>query len=290
MIKIAPIHIDPDKFLYEYCSLPELPSFLTKLQQMIHSNEVGARKVSKLISTDAPMVAQILKLVNSPYYSIPREITNLNIAVAYLGLNEIYRVAMTLSAVKHLTGKNKIAFNEIWTHSVFTGMVANYLAKKFDPKLNLNELWSAAILHDLGKFVYLKFFPEHYNALWDYSQDQKCLFSEAEKFYDLPSSAYLGTLLCNRWRLTKKVKEVCSEHGFDELIKAEGNPSNDTFIPMVAAANLLTHLITDPLKEDIKEKITQTILKYFNISESKFPFMMTDIIEQKEKAQNLKIF
>jgi HD-like signal output (HDOD) protein len=290
MIKLVPIHINPDKFLYEHCSLPELPSFLTKLQQMIHSNEVGARKVSKLISTDAPMVAQILKLVNSPYYSIPREITNLNIAVAYLGLNEIYRVAMTLSVVKHLTGKNKIAFNEIWFHSVFTGMVANYLAKKFDPKLNLNELWSAAILHDLGKFVYLKFFPEHYQALQDYRLKEKCLFSETEKFYDLPSSAYLVTLLCDRWRLPKKIKEVCAEHGLDVLIKAVENPSKDTFIPIVAAANLLTQLITDPLKEDIKNKITQTTVKYFDITESKFPFLMTDVIELKEKAQQLKIF
>jgi HD-like signal output (HDOD) protein len=290
MTKLKPIHIDPDKFLYEHCSLPELPSFLTKLQQMIHSDEVGARKVAKLVSTDAPMVAQILKLVNSPYYSIPREITNLNIAVTYLGLNEIYRVAMTLSAVKHLTSTNKKAFNEIWFHSVFTGMCANYLAKKFDPKLNLNELWSAAILHDLGKFVYLKFFPEHYQALKDFRLEQKCLFSEAETFYALPSSAYLGTLLCDRWRLPKKVKEVCAEHGLDVLIKEEKNLSRDTFIFVVAAANLLTQLITDPLKEDIKNIITQTILKYLNITVSQFPFLMTDVIELKEKAQNLKIF
>ncbi len=46
----------------------------------------------ELISDEPALVAQILKVVNSSYYSLPREITELRFAIAFLGLNEIYRM------------------------------------------------------------------------------------------------------------------------------------------------------------------------------------------------------
>jgi HD-like signal output (HDOD) protein len=289
MANLTPLHIDEKKFLYEHCSLPELPLVLTKLRQMIQSNEVGARKVAKLISTDASLVAQILKLVNSPYYSIPREISNLNIAVAYLGLNEIYRLAMTLSVVRNLTSKDKQAFKEIWFHSVFTAMCANYLARKFYPKIDLNELWSAAILHDIGKLVYLKFFPEHYKAMRQHSLAEGGLFCDSEKFFEFPSSAYFGTLLCDRWRLPQRVRAVCSTHTFYDFMQIIDHPPKDPFIPVVMISNLLTLMITDPLKPDLSDRITKTVINFLKITATSFPLLMTDVLELKENAQNLKI-
>jgi len=289
MLNLKPIQIDEEKFLYEHCSLPELPSILTKLRQMIQSDEVGTRKVAKLISTDAPLVAQILKLVNSPYYSIPREISNLNIAVAYLGLNEIYRLAMTLSVVKNLASKDKEAFKDIWFHSVFTALCANYLARKFYHKIDLNELWSSAILHDIGKLVYLKFFPEHYKAIREHSIAQGCFFCDSEKFFEFPPSAYLGTLLCDRWRLPQKVKAACSTHTFYDFEQTIDQPPKDSFIPVISMSNLLTLMITDPLKPDLSDIITKTIIKFLKIPETSFPLLMTDVLGLKENARDLKI-
>jgi HD-like signal output (HDOD) protein len=285
MTKLTPIQIDPDKFLYEHSSLPELPSFLNKLQQMIHSSKVSALEVTKLICTDAPMVAQILKVVNSAYFCISREITDLKIAIAYLGLNEINRIALNLSIINLLVDKDKKAFKEIWFHSVFTAICANYLARKFAPKLNFMELWSAAILHDIGKFVYLKFFPEHYQELRNYSLEKGCLFCDAEKFYSLPSSAYLGTLLCDRWRLPQNVKAVCSSHTFYDLLNKKDQDFEETFIPIVALANLLALFIINPLNSDLENRITKTIIQHLDITDSEFDTLRKDMKRLKKEAE-----
>ena len=285
MTRLAPIHIDPEKFLYEHSSLPELPTFLTKLQQMIHSDKVSTREVTNLIRTDAPMVAQILKVVNSAYYSIPREITDLNIAIAYLGLNEINRIALNLSIINLLFDKDQKAFKEIWFNSVCTAICANYLARKFAPKLNFMELWSVAILHDIGKFVYLKFFPEHYQEMRNYSLEKGCLFCDAEKFYSLPSSAYLGTLLCDRWRLPQHVKAVCSSHTFYDLLDNKDQDVKESFIGIVALANLLAVLTTDPVNPNLNDRIVKVIIKHLEITDSEYDALMKDMKKLKKEAE-----
>jgi HD-like signal output (HDOD) protein len=241
--------------------------------------------VTKLISTDAPMVAQILKIVNSAYYSIPREITDLNIAIAYLGLNEINRIALNLSFINLLADKDKKAFKEIWFHSVFTASCANYLARKFAPKLNFMELWSVAILHDIGKFVYLKFFPKHYQEMRTYSLEKGCLFCDAEKFFSLPSSAYLGTLLCDRWRLPQHVKAVCSSHTFYDLLDRKDQDVKESFTGIVALANLLALLTTDPLNPDFKNRITKIIIEHLDITDSELDKLMIDMKRLKKEAE-----
>ena len=57
------------------------------------------------------------------------------------------------------------AFDEIWFHSLNTALCARELTLKYEPLLNAGEVWTSALLHDIGKLVYLKFFPEHYEVL-----------------------------------------------------------------------------------------------------------------------------
>jgi HD-like signal output (HDOD) protein len=256
---------------------------------MLLSDDTGARKVAKFLSVDASLVAQILKVVNSPYFSIPKEIKDVHIAVAYLGLNEIYRIATTLSVVNNLRGRDKEAFSEIWFHSVLTAMTARHLAKKFEPKININELWAATILHDIGKFVYLKFFPEHYKALQKYKIDMGCLFSEAEIHFAFPTSSYLGTLLCDRWRLPKIVKKVCETHTLTDLINKKEQIVEDPFIRMVTIANLITILITEKLNDELKNKITNEIIMDLKMKLTEFPILAADILVLKEDAEKIKL-
>jgi HD-like signal output (HDOD) protein len=168
-------------------------------------------------------------------------------------------------------------------------MSARYIARKFEPKININELWAAAILHDIGKFVYLKFFPKHYKALQKYKIDMGCLFSEAEIHFDFPSSSYLGTLLCDRWRLPKTVKKVCTTHTFYDLANKRELMITDPFIRIVTIANLITLLITEKLNIELKNKIPEEIVRELEISLTEFPLLMADIIALKEDAENIKL-
>ena len=119
MSKLEPIVIDPKTFLYEHCTLPVLPEVLTKVQEVMYSADVSVDKIAKLIVNDPALVAQVLKIVNSAYYSLPIEISEAKIAVAYLGINEVYRIILSISVINTLSANSKREFDNIWFHSFF---------------------------------------------------------------------------------------------------------------------------------------------------------------------------
>ena len=282
---IEPIKIDPKTFLRQHCTLPALPGVVNELQRAIHGGDVDTDKVAELISSDPALLAQALKIVNSAYYGLPREIGDVRFAIAFLGLNEIYRMVLSLSVINTLAIHRKNDLVDFWFHSFYAALCTKYIANKCEPHLSPEELWSAAILHDIGKLVYLKFFPDHYTALKHFSKEQGCLFSEAEKHFSVPSSAFLGTLLCDHWRLPEKIREACEFHSLRDLLAIRENSPSANFRRMICLGNVLAIVSTDELSSTSKQKISAAVQKAVNLTEAEFLTMMGDIYELKTEVE-----
>jgi HD-like signal output (HDOD) protein len=250
-----------------------------KIQNLIEGGDADMASVADLLSGEPSLVAQILKVANSAYYGLSREIANVKYAIAFLGLNEIYRMVLSLSVVNTLAIEEKDELKKFWFHSFYTALSTKYLAKKFEPHLSFEELWSAAILHDIGKLVYLKFFRDHYKALSDFSTDQGCLFSAAEQQFSLPTSALFGKLLSNHWRLPDHVRIACERHSLTDLAKIKENGRMDRFARMICLGNLLTVLSSNELNDDVKQEIAEATRAALSCEEPEFLAIMGDIYE-----------
>lgn len=279
MNNLPPIEIDPDRFLREHCALPALPSVVIKIQKLIEGGDADMGSVADLISGEPSLVAQVLKVANSAYYGLSRDITNVKFAIAFLGLNEIYRMVLSLSVVNTLAIEEKDELNRFWFHSFYTALCTKYLAKKFEPHLSFEELWSAAILHDIGKLVYLKFFPDHFKALTHFTREEGCLFSSAEQHFSLPASAFFGMLLCNHWRLPDHIRSACERHSLTDLTGLDRNEKLGRFQRMICLGNLLTVLSTDELNDNVKQEIAKATKNMLDCEEPEFLAMMGDIYE-----------
>ena len=282
---LKPIKIDPKTFLRHHCTLPALPGVVNELQRTIHGGDVDTDKVAELISSDPALLAQALKIVNSAYYGLPREIGDVRFAIAFLGLNEIYRMVLSLSVINTLAINRKNELDDFWFHSFYAALCTKYLANKYNPHLSFEELWSAAILHDIGKLVYLKFFPDHYTALKDFSKEQGCLFSEAEEHFSLPSSAFLGTLLCDHWRLPEKIRNACEFHSLRDLLSVKENTPSADFLRMICLGNLLAIISTDELTSTNREDMSAAAQSALNLTGGEFLTLMGDIYELRMGAE-----
>ena len=286
MSNLPAIEIDPKTFLYNHCELPYLPEILLEIQKLMSSNDFTANKIANLINNDPAMIAQVLKVANSAYYSFPKEIKDVKFALAYMGTNDIYRIVLSLSVVNTLSAGDKESFNKIWLHSVYTALCARYLSRKYEPLIAAGEIWAAAILHDIGKLVYLKFYPEHFKALLDHSEENGILFSESEKLLKFPKSSYFGVLLSDRWRLPIRIKEACAFYGLLDLSNSQGTSIESSFMRMISASNLLATLMTDQLNEKKAEEITTVIKSTFRLTDEEFLFLAADVNELKLEAEN----
>ena len=279
MTVLPPIEIDPNTFLRQHFTLPALPEVVAQIHNLIHDVDADIQRVAELISSDPGLVAQLLRVVNSAYYALPSQIVKVQYAIVFLGLSEVYRMVLSLSVIDALGIKEKHELKEFWFHSFYAALCTKYLAKKYEPHLSFEELWSAAILHDIGKLVYLKFFPEHYKALRSFCKEHGCLFSEAESHFSLPPTAFLGTLLCGHWRLPDQIRSACESHTLKDLPGIEGDSPSACFRRMICLGNLLTVLCTEELNNATRHEIADATRTALDCTEPQFLTMMGDIYE-----------
>lgn len=277
MPDLPPIEIDPKTFLRDHCALPALPRLLSQIQGLIHSEDVTTGKVEKLVSVDPALVAQILKVVNSAYYALPKRIIKLRYAIDFLGLNEIYRMILSLYVVNTLSIEERGELNRFWHHSYYTALCTKHLSRQFKIRVPPDELWSASILHDVGKLVYLKFFPDHYAAIRNYRDETGCLFSQAEEQFPFPTSGFLGTLLCDHWNLPEKVKVACESHGLVDLRNTTGDSVSARFIRLICQGNLIAVLAAEMLNDETRLEVTDALRDSLACSQEAFESLMEEI-------------
>ncbi|MFO0981298.1 MAG: HDOD domain-containing protein [Planctomycetota bacterium] len=281
---LPPIKIDERTFLKEHFHLAPLPGTLTRILAVINSQNGNAAEVEKLIATDAVMTSTVLKVVNSAYYALAARISNIRYAIAYLGLGEVSRIALALSVIRGVQSADQKELKQFWLHSYLTALTAKRVAKEVR-LYDLDDLYTATLLHDIGTLVYQKFFPQHYQELVRWCAEHGRLLGDAERELGLPSHARLGSLLCDHWHLPAAVKRACEFHELQHLQTLTEPAQARPFDIVVPAANLLAALSADPLSQELKETISHEVRRVTGLDEAKFVMLMGDVYELKLKAE-----
>jgi len=254
------------------------------MQQILDGDQFDIDEAVDLIKSDPALAAQILKMVNSAYYGLPREVGDIKYAVAFLGISEIHRIMLSFAVADAFSSEHKTVLQDLWFHSFHTALCADHLMKKKAAFRHPPDCWSAALMHDVGKLVYLKFFPDHFLALKNYAEKNGCLFSIAELELGWPTSAYLGTLLCDHWRLPLIVRNSCESHSLEMIYESTSDPSNPQVLVVVSVSNLLSTLSRGVLSDRFKEEITTATMKTLNYDRDELADLITVVKDLETDA------
>ncbi len=129
-----------------------LPQVAFRVMEVANDPESGAADLKDVMEGDAALSARVLRCVNSSAYATRTRITNLQQAIAYLGLKQIRNLAMTAS-VSELFKKDEAIGpyrrSELWKHLVSVGICARLIALR--RKLHdFEDAFLAGLLHDVG--------------------------------------------------------------------------------------------------------------------------------------------
>ena len=179
-------------------SLPSLPEVINKINYLMDDDTVSVNYIGNLMTKDISLSAKILKIVNSPYYGFPHRIYNLNHALVLLGSNTLKSIIITSSIFDLM----KDIMKGLWEHSLFCGLTAKYIAKQINNgKQIIDEdlVFSAGLLHDIGKLIIAIKFKDDFNAAIKLAQEEKKVYVEAEKEVLSVSHADVGYYLTKEW-------------------------------------------------------------------------------------------
>jgi putative nucleotidyltransferase with HDIG domain len=136
--------------------LPPFPDIAWKVSHLVKT-AAPMNQIEDVIKYDQAITAKILKLGNSAYYGRQHEIRSLREAILLLGNRRIIQVTLTASACRYFEGRNSSEDRKLWEHSVTSALLSEIVSRRFSGIGSLT-LYTAALLHDIGKTVLNAYF------------------------------------------------------------------------------------------------------------------------------------
>ena len=154
-----------DKINHEDIQLPETPTIISELNKVIDDPLATSDEVAQIVHTSPSLAAMLLKIVNSAYYGFPSKIDRISRAVTIIGTKEISALALGLCVMEAFSDipEELIDMKAFIRHSLVCGMVARILAA-MNKVAETEQMFVAGLLHDVGKLIIFKYYPDHGNA------------------------------------------------------------------------------------------------------------------------------
>jgi HD-like signal output (HDOD) protein len=135
--------------------LPCSAELLKKLSAMIYDSSLASiEEIGELISRDQAFSAKALALANSPFYGLQGKVSSVGRAVAVLGLRELRNMIFIIhyKRLASMLQPGLLDLGVYLTHNLQVGMLARLLTE-FTGKGDPDELFTAGLLHDIGKIL-----------------------------------------------------------------------------------------------------------------------------------------
>ena len=179
------------------------------------------------------LAGQVLKLINSAYYSLMNKVTSLTRAIIMLGLNTVKNLALSTAIIRSVGQAKKsqaLPIREFWAHSIAVGVMAKLLATARDlPLAEREEYFVAGLLHDLGK---IPFGDEYAQVLARVQATQEPLVTVEQQLLDLDHEE-VGAMIAAKWKLNAVITDAICHHHAPELAA----PGHRDLVATVALAD-----------------------------------------------------
>jgi len=207
--------IEKEKLIKLVDTLPAFPASVHKVLELTAKPDCLPRDLVAVIEHDPVLTIKILKLVNSAYFGLSREVTSISHAVVYVGLNTVKNVAISVAASGVLPKENKAGLDmqEFWLHSLTVGVIGRTLARgKGAGPSQLANLFVAGLLHDIGRVLMAHFYADDYRPVIAAQEHSTSPLHEIEKQVIGMSHDYLGAKIAERWQLPGDLIEAIKAH------------------------------------------------------------------------------
>jgi diguanylate cyclase (GGDEF)-like protein len=248
-------------------TLPSVPTVVIEVLDLSQDADIGTAKIAKVISRDPALVAKILKVSNSAWYGVRREVTTLNQAVNLLGINGTMSLALSFSLVRGLqqAGSETFDHQAYWRRSVIAGTAALSVGK-FLKSNRLDEIFLASLLQDIGMLV-LNEAVRPYGKMVAAAKHDHSALVEMERNELGTDHAHIGRWFLEKWGLPGVlVAAVSTSHKMDGI--------DDPLAKSVAAGGRIAEIWSNPQTAAATTSSAEVSRSLMNLSPEQFDLIL----------------
>jgi putative nucleotidyltransferase with HDIG domain len=159
--------------------MPAQPLAAMQIVRLVDDPDASPAELGRLIEMDPALSARVIRLANSPLYSVTTAVRSAARAVLLLGFTTVRGVAAA-AASSLLTENPNLGPDDHWAHSVSVAAAASVAASLLG--VAENEAFSAGLLHDIGAALLHGADPDRYDAMVRESAPGELAAAEASLF------------------------------------------------------------------------------------------------------------
>jgi len=225
--------------------LPTLPGIAIRILEAVQNSEPDIDEISDIISTDPPLSAKVLRLVNSSFYNLPAKITSVPHSIKMLGINTVKNIALGFSLVNNYQSQKSNGFDYtcFWKNSLVGAVSAKLLTEKLNPEF-LDNAFFMGLLQNIGTLTFAHCMPAQYNLVLSEMEKTTSEHQDAEEYILGYNHQEIGEYLMKSWGLPETLYMPVGYHHNPEKL-ASTQASIQALTRILHLSSLFVELFDD---------------------------------------------
>lgn len=251
------------EYIFEQLNkLPTFPKAVQRAIELIEDPKTTTKDLVEVLRFDPAITTNILKITNSARFGLQKQVTNLDTALALLGHDQTKDILMASGSLSYLSRElygYGMKPEDLWYHSIATGICTESLCDHIGFE-NSSLLFTAAILHDIGKIVLNLFVGAKLGKILELATKERFSFAEAEWMVLGADHAIIGSEIMRQWNFPHDiVRAVRNHHDPDLYIQ-------DKLSALLALSNIIvTNLGVGVGTDGFRYRISPNLLEILDL-------------------------
>jgi len=259
--------------------LPVLPRAAVEVQELI-ARDADLSSIVRAIEHEPTVAAALVKYANAAVYAGLRDVTDLQQAVARLGLDQVRETVVSLSARAAFKADNPAQakyYATIWKHSLTTAVAARRLAEFVSaPK---ETAFLAGLLHDIGRICVLR----GITTLRKRDPQGFVLPDNTVSEFTDALHCPIGEVLCKAWNIPAELSDAIKRHHDPDLTDPK-----DMLAAVVQVADLMAVKIGASLHPEPNLKLVERpAFAALQLDDVKIAMLLVELEDECESIAKL---
>ena len=194
--------------------LEPVPAVLHQITAKSEDPNASMMEIADIIMFDPILTANVLKMVNSAYFALPRKIDSVKEAITILGLDQVVDMVILKAGSKNFSrAQNGYGLNEgeLWRCAVASAIISREIAIQLGLS-HIHMIFTAAMIKDIGKIILDRFVADAFHKISRLVNEKAFSFKEAEKKVIGVDHAEIGAYVAKKWGFSHRLVGIIKNH------------------------------------------------------------------------------
>lgn len=227
-------------------TLPNRPALSLEIMRELRSARASASMVGEMVAKDLAISTKLIQIANSAFFSPEQQVSNPVEAVLLIGLETTAALVLSIETFAQADKLKPLYFSmdRVWKHSQAVADLGRRISQTLGHDAEATaHVYTAGLLHDLGKLALALNFDEDYERILNDAEDKAVPVYQIEQEFFGVTHAETGAYLLALWGMPLPIVEAVASHHLPvQKLRTES--------PVVTALHLADQLVNAPHRLD----------------------------------------